>query len=397
MARLPPSHILVRIVLAAGVAFTLIMVTGSLWTIYTHADLVREEQMRSVGMIARGLSNAVAQEMVTEDYGALENRLRQTLSLPGVSSALVTDLDGRLLSRVERTGPGDEITVSYGPATLLTPDASHLVTTTATQGSVGWQRIEVGVPLGWVRVETTNAHIKDVNARVQRNTLYLAILGTLIVAGLLIDALLRASHRLRSRESEVELTETRLSAMAYFDRLTGLPNRILLLDRMHQVIARSKRDHNLVAVCFVDLDGFKPVNDRYGHNCGDQLLKLVAQRLLAGIREGDTAARYGGDEFVLLLDGLSSREECGSILDRLLGSLAEPYDIADRFHTISASIGVTLYPIDAGDADQLIAHADQAMYGVKQAGGYGFDFHPAAGSGDMAGDAPDETGPAAGE
>jgi diguanylate cyclase (GGDEF)-like protein len=375
MTRLPPSRLLARIILSVSATFFLLMVAGSLWTVHTHSKLAYEEQERSVGMIAKGLADAVAREMVTRDYRSLEQRLRQTLSLPDVHSALVADLDGRVLSSAQRSGSNGAITISYTPLLLEPPATPNRVTTNADNFSVGWYRIDVGVPVGWVRVETTNEHFKGVISRVQRDTTFLAIFGTLIVASLLIEALHHTSQNIRARESEVEMTENRLSNMAYFDSLTDLPNRTLLDDRLRQAIARTKREHTLLAVCFVDLDAFKPVNDRYGHKTGDQLLQQVSQRLLDCIREGDTAARYGGDEFVLLLEGLDHPRECKEIVDRLLASLTQPYPIGGRVHSISASIGATLYPADDSHAEQLIRHADQSMYEAKQSGGNRLCFY----------------------
>ncbi|NJM11793.1 MAG: EAL domain-containing protein [Synechococcaceae cyanobacterium SM1_2_3] len=164
-------------------------------------------------------------------------------------------------------------------------------------------------------------------------------------------------------------SEQRLQQMAYHDALTRLPNRILLFDRLQNAIARTDRRHTLLAVCYLDLDGFKPVNDLLGHTAGDQLLIRVAERLRHCTRESDTVARLGGDEFVVLFADLTRIEECHNSLDRLLRVLAEPYTVGDQRFEVAASIGVTLYPPDGSDADTLLRHADQAMYLAKQSGG----------------------------
>ena len=164
-------------------------------------------------------------------------------------------------------------------------------------------------------------------------------------------------------------SEQRLQQMAYHDALTRLPNRILLFDRLQNAIARTDRRHTLLAVCYLDLDGFKPVNDLLGHTAGDQLLIKVAERLRHCTRESDTVARLGGDEFVVLFADLTRIEECHNSLDRLLRVLAEPYTVGDQRFEVAASIGVTLYPPDGSDADTLLRHADQAMYLAKQSGG----------------------------
>jgi diguanylate cyclase (GGDEF)-like protein/PAS domain S-box-containing protein len=162
--------------------------------------------------------------------------------------------------------------------------------------------------------------------------------------------------------------QEKLSLMAHYDLLTGLPNRALFTDRFHQAIAHSKRTKAQLAVCFLDLDNFKPVNDNYGHEIGDQLLIQVAARIKASLREEDTVSRQGGDEFAFLLNDIESYEHCEQTLERLHRSLALPYIIDGYAHNISASTGITLFPADNGDIDTLLRHADQAMYQSKQAG-----------------------------
>lgn len=162
--------------------------------------------------------------------------------------------------------------------------------------------------------------------------------------------------------------QEQLSLMAHYDVLTELPNRALFADRFNQAILHSKRNQKLLAVCFIDLDNFKPVNDNYGHETGDLLLVEVANRLLDSVRGEDTVSRLGGDEFALLLNDIGSQKECMRMLDRILHKLENPFVINGFSHYISASIGATLYPSDDEDVDTLLRHADQAMYQAKLAG-----------------------------
>jgi len=168
--------------------------------------------------------------------------------------------------------------------------------------------------------------------------------------------------------------QEKLSLMAHYDILTNLPNRALFVDRFNQAIAHSKRSEHQLAICFLDLDDFKPVNDKYGHDAGDQLLIEVAQRITASIREEDTVSRQGGDEFTLLLNDIESYGQCKNTLERILHALAQPYSIDGNSHKITASIGVTLYPDDNEDIDTLIRHADNAMYQAKQSGKHRYHF-----------------------
>lgn len=162
--------------------------------------------------------------------------------------------------------------------------------------------------------------------------------------------------------------EKRLERLAHYDGLTGLPNRSLLADRLRQAIAQARRRGSRLAVAYLDLDGFKPVNDQYGHHMGDRLLVEVASRLQGLLRAGDTAARLGGDEFVLLINDLDSLAELESILERVLDHLSQPFQAKGHTVQISASIGVTLFPDDGSDGDALLRHADQAMYEAKRRG-----------------------------
>ncbi len=166
--------------------------------------------------------------------------------------------------------------------------------------------------------------------------------------------------------------EAELKHIAHYDALTGLPNRLLKTDRLRQAMTRCRRNQTSVAVCYLDLDGFKPINDRYGHDIGDKILIQTAHRLLVTVREGDTVSRIGGDEFVLILTDLEGQEQCRLILDRVLHAIAQPIVIDDQVLEVCASIGVTLYPEDDADADILLRHADRAMYLAKDAGKNGY-------------------------
>lgn len=162
--------------------------------------------------------------------------------------------------------------------------------------------------------------------------------------------------------------EQRLNQQAHYDELTKLPNRVLFADRFAQAVKHSDDNNTLLAICFIDLDNFKPVNDNYGHDAGDQLLIEVAKRLKEATRQTDTISRQGGDEFTLLLNDIESKTQCEQLLGRINKSLSQPYLIGDTHHKVSASIGATLHPNDEADLDTLLRHADQAMYQAKLSG-----------------------------
>ncbi len=168
--------------------------------------------------------------------------------------------------------------------------------------------------------------------------------------------------------SQLKEHEAELHKVAHFDALTGLPNRRLLADRMYQAIARSRRHDTTLAVCFVDLDGFKEVNDQLGHEVGDRLLIAVSTHIQQVLRGDDTLARLGGDEFVILLNDSGGDKKCFQVLDRVLAAIINAAKSIDAGITLSGSIGVTLFPRDDADADTLLRHADQAMYRAKESG-----------------------------
>ncbi len=159
-----------------------------------------------------------------------------------------------------------------------------------------------------------------------------------------------------------------LEKMAYYDALTHLPNRVLLADRLAQAMARTRRDQRLLAVCYLDLDGFKRVNDTYGHPVGDALLIEVSQRIFRALRENDTVSRLGGDEFVLLLGDLETEADCRQVIARVQQAIVKPYCLQGREIVIGVSIGVALFPQQGEDGDALLRLADQAMYRAKMAG-----------------------------
>src|SRR5258708_3294044 len=171
-----------------------------------------------------------------------------------------------------------------------------------------------------------------------------------------------------------KLAEERIQRVAHHDSLTGLPNRLLFDDRLKQAISLAKRNARQFALLYLDLDKFKPVNDTLGHNAGDELLKAVATRIRGQVRESDTVARVGGDEFTLILPD-TGREEAVMVARKIIAALATPFQLGTRKQSvdIGASIGIAVYPADARDADALVKAADAAMYNAKQArNGVGF-------------------------
>jgi diguanylate cyclase (GGDEF)-like protein/PAS domain S-box-containing protein len=190
-----------------------------------------------------------------------------------------------------------------------------------------------------------------------------------VVAGTVVDV------------TERKQAAARVEFQAYHDALTGLPNRVSLRERMHVALAQARRSGTGLALMFVDLDEFKPVNDRLGHGVGDRLLKEIAVRLRECVRGEDTVARVGGDEFVLLVSSVRLGETAARVAQKLLDRIQEPVRIDEHELSLSASVGIALYPDDGSDQEALLRSADAAMYRAKQLGRNCFQFcDPSAGS-----------------
>jgi two-component system cell cycle response regulator len=177
---------------------------------------------------------------------------------------------------------------------------------------------------------------------------------------------------------ERKRAEEHLTYLAQYDQLTGLVNRSLFRDRLVQAMARSKRMQQPIGLMLLDLDRFKAVNDTFGHDMGDELLKTVSERLKTCVREVDTVARMGGDEFTIILEGVTSEENILMVAKRITESIATPYELKGEHISIGISIGITIYPHDDHPVDELLKHADTAMYRAKQLGGSGFHLHQAS-------------------
>ncbi len=191
------------------------------------------------------------------------------------------------------------------------------------------------------------------------------------VAGIVTDI----TGQRQSREELLVLND-KLHHQANHDMLTGLPNRRLCIDRLKQALAHARRFGGKVGMLFIDLDGFKGINDRFGHQAGDQVLKLMAGRIRETLREVDSAARLGGDEFGVVLTGLTHVEDAEQVARKIVERIEKAFTLGGRPWTLSASIGVAVFPVHGQTPDQLISRADKAMYQIKKSGKRGVGLCP---------------------
>jgi len=185
-----------------------------------------------------------------------------------------------------------------------------------------------------------------------------------------------AYEALCQSQMELEALNDRLQKMAHYDELTKLPNRPLFLDRLAMMIAQAKRNERMAAVLFLDLDDFKPINDLYGHQAGDEALKIVAQRLTSILRETDTVARFGGDEFAVVIGNMETAEYASRVAEKIIKSISTPLALSNEQQAkMGISIGISLFPDDSRELNGLIAYADHAMYESKRGSKNCFFFY----------------------
>jgi diguanylate cyclase (GGDEF)-like protein len=186
----------------------------------------------------------------------------------------------------------------------------------------------------------------------------------------LVEAKTRIHNMLEVRllYRQLEQANRALESMALHDALTGLPNRRLLMDRLSSAIAHARRNKSAMAVMVLDLDGFKQINDSLGHDAGDTLLSMVAARLVAAVRQEDTVARWGGDEFVIVLSELLHADGVANLVSKVIQAVSQPYSILDRSVNMTVSVGVGVFPLHGGEVETLMKSADLAMYEAKRTG-----------------------------
>lgn len=313
--------------------------------------------------LKRALLNAVERKSIGEILAVHQERAQVTLDSIG-DAVICTDSSGNItfLNRVAETMTGWLLKDAMGRAMgdcVRIVDAISRKTILDPMAKATSQNRRGNLPLNSVLIsrDGQEVHIEDSVAPIHDRD------------GQVTGAVIVFHDVSATRALEKELTDS-----AHHDFLTGLPNRIFLHDRIGQAISLAHRQGCHVAVLFVDLDGFKQINDSLGHSVGDKLLQSVAKRLLECVRSPDTVVRLGGDEFIVLLQELKNPQDAVSTVARLLKTVAEGYSIDSHQISITTSIGVSVYPGDGQDVETLIKNADTAMYHAKKNGSQTYRF-----------------------
>ena len=346
---------------------------GSWWLVrYSEATLAERAQVAQL-RLSEGLSVALIENLVVRDYGALESRLSQAMANPAMRAVAVTNQRGQVLSMVRRDVSTGKVAPVFIEKYLSPPsEKTNFVRREMGTVSQSWSTLQAGQPLGWLYIEVTD-DATDILMTLGQRTLMVAV-GLAVVLLLVFGTILRKAYVvIDSNEFRLKSENSKLTDKANNDPLTGLPNRDALMVQLQQSMAQIQAAGlGSLAVCFIDLDRFKPINDEHGHVVGDKVLQSVAGRIRSVARNGDFLARIGGDEFILIVHGLENIWEVEPVLSRLLHVTTSPILAGGHSAWIGFSIGVTIYPQDASSPEALIQHADEAMYKAKRAGGGGW-------------------------
>lgn len=362
------TRLLLRGALWIGLV-TLLMALASIWWFDERAREIRLAGLETTAKVmADGVALAIEEDVIASNYAELEARLKQTLADIQVLSVMVVDRDGQVLSHVQRSSPGAESRPIYTAQRVDLPTESPQVSM-HDDVVTHWLRMDAGVTIGWLQLKIAGTEVDQALIQLRQQVSIWLFSACLILLSALTLVLLRTRGLVRMEEASLMARNDELARVAYRDSLTGLPNRHLLLDRLERSMVFSQRNGKSLAVCFLDLDGFKPINDTYGHEAGDQVLQEVGRRLEACVRKNDTVSRLGGDEFVILLTEISPDTGHHEVLERMLSAIRQPIALPCNAQVkVSSSIGVTVYPKDDSLPSVLVEHADQAMYKAKRSG-----------------------------
>lgn len=366
--------------LAALVSLGLVIGGVLGWASYQQSrGLIEQAQERSRTALARGLAMALADKLVIEDYAGMESRLEQAMADENLASTLVVNTDGKVLVHLRRRRPAEVPELVFVPQRINPPRAGHDRPVTINGITTRWSPIEAGLPVGWLQLRTWSSSTDAVLNLLAQQYLALGILLAGLLSTLLATGYRQVRRQALLREQQLYDEKAALELSALTDPLTGLYNRRGIERTLTETLQDpASRAAAALAICIIDIDDFKPVNDIYGHGIGDQLLTAVALRLRSYLREGDCVGRMGGDEFIAVFRHCPDRELARALAQRISDGLSQPFQIGDLSVRIGASVGVVLDVEQhcasnpcadsnaAASLQSLVQQADRAMYQVKQ-------------------------------
>lgn len=364
------NSVFTKIIIWFSALAVVLLSASSIWTYYTLNQLIQVTQERREIALGKGLALAIGDLIVTRNYAQLEVDLRYIMGNESVHSVVATDLNGDVYAALERKPDSTQTIANFSIRKILPPVSmsdEYLIQKVGGR-SVLWYRVNPGIPLGWIRMESY-LNLDDALLENLRLNIMMSIAILFIgLFGVSIALFYRAKKKTLSTEHQLLQYNEILHDVAHTDALTQLPNRLSLNSLMQSSMLASRERGYLLAVCFLDLDGFKEVNDHHGHQCGDKLLIAAGRRMKKVIRDSDTVVRLAGDEFVLLLGGIQHEDGLEISINRILSALSSSFMIDGENVKISASIGVSVFPTDGSLANDLVVQADSAMYQAKRKG-----------------------------
>ncbi|MFM7635115.1 MAG: diguanylate cyclase domain-containing protein [Cyanobacteriota bacterium] len=336
------------------------------WISYRQSsELLIQSQERTRSALASGLAVGLADSVVSEDYAGMEARLEQAMADPSIASAVVVDGAGRVLVHLERPSASAPPRLLLQPAQLAPPRQGEAPPERSASGvSIRWTPIEAAaVPVGWLRLRTWLSGTDAMLELLRRQYLVLGGLAAVVLATGLVNGYLQLRRQGRRRELALDHT-------AHTDQLTGLWNRRGIERELVRLLDdQGSRQPAPLALCMIDLDDFRPVNDVHGHAVGDRLLVAVSRRLKGFLREGDLVGRLGGDEFLAVLRDCPAPELALRLANRITAGLGTPFYFDHVEVRVGASIGIALEADAPGQGlEELLRRADQAMYQAKHGG-----------------------------
>ncbi len=350
--------------------FLTMLILVCLWNYLSIRDIYASSRSKNAASLSNGLGLSLSDKLISRDYAEIEAILRKSFLNKNLQVAIVSDLNGKKISHLKREEDKEELI--FDSNLLSIPNQTSLDIKIEEDGDNGirvWQPLDIGLPIGWLYLELNDKTESIVLSRL-RNGVFLMLAVILIASFCILLIINRGLKRdLLKNEGFIRNERDYWNNKAFEDSLTKLPNRHSLSNIINSAIHDADTQKKLLGILFLDLDGFKAVNDQYGHLIGDLLLVQVAQRLIQLFRAEDHIIRYGGDEFVVICQYLDSRKELESLLERILEQMNIPYDLNGNIVNVLASIGVTLYPTDGiSSPSELINHADESMYLAKRLG-----------------------------
>lgn len=348
-----------------------ILLGASFLNYFSVAKIYTSSRLEAGKLLSHGVGLTLGDKLRAKDYAELELILQKSFFNRDVELAIVSDPSGKKVLSLKRNSSQGHIETFYDSNPLPLPDLAHGIKTKieVDKKLKIWQPLDASQPIGWLYLELNDDRESLVLNRLKANIVIVTgVIFTIIFIALFIFKR-HVRRALLKHDGEIIKEKNYWNNKALQDSLTKLPNRRSLFNIIQIAIDNAVEQQHLMGIIFVDLDGFKTINDQHGHQIGDLLLVQISQRLVSLFRSEDQVTRYGGDEFVIVCENLANENELEMLIERVFEKINIPYNLNGIFVNVSVSMGVTIYPKDAAlTPSELVAHADEAMYSAKELG-----------------------------